>query len=159
MVLGVDKYPVDVDQAYVILNDTHVRQDAARLRANRCQGQSNFQRNRVNEVIPDEEEVVTGTDRRAHAVRCHNCNRWRHYAGQCTEVISTVSMPNSKVNVDDPTLINYLLDTGSTHNTVNNKRDLYLLTNLFNDKVVHMRSSTGNIMRYTERGILKPFNV
>ena len=159
VVLGVDKYPNDVDQAYAILNDTHVRQDAARLRSTRRQGQTNFQRSRSDEVIPDGEEVVMGTDRRVHTVRCHNCNRWGHYAGQCPEVSSAVRIPKSNMNEYDTTLINYLLDTGSTHNTVNNKSDLYLLTNLFNDKVLHMRSSTGNIMKYTEKGVLKPLNI
>ena len=159
VVLGVDKYPNDVDQAYAILNDTHVRQDAARLRTSRRQGQTNFQRNRSEEAIPDGEEVVMGTDRRVFTVRCHNCNRWGHYAGQCPEVSNAVRIPKSNVNENDTSLINYLLDTGSTHNTVNNKKDLYLLTNLFNEKVLHMRSSTGNVMKYTEKGILKPFNV
>ena len=95
VVLGVDKFPEDVDQAYAILND------AARLRTSRRQGQTNFQRNRIDEVIPNGEEVVMvmGTDRRVHIVRCHNCNRWGHYAGQCPEVSSTVRIPNSNTTL------------------------------------------------------------
>ena len=37
--------------------------------------------------------------------------------------------------------------------------DLINVTNLFKNKVLNMRSSTGNILKYHEKGTLQPFSV
>ena len=52
-------------------------------------------------------------------------------------------------------VINYILDTGSTHTTVKDDNDL---SNLFKSKILRMTSSTGYIIDYTNEGTLAPFN-
>ena len=53
----------------------------------------------------------------------------------------------------------YILDSGSTHNTVKDKDDLINLTNLFGNEVLRMQSSTGDHIDYEQKGTLKLFNL
>ena len=165
VVLGTDQYPTTLDKAYAILTETQKQLERERLRSNNYgnrsrneQGQSNYQGNRT---IPDGENIVMGTDRRVFNVQCNRCNAWGHYASACPQVSNTVSIKTSNNISDDNILTSlcYILDTGSTHTTVKDKDDLINLTNLFKNKVLNMRSSTGNILRYHQKGTLQPFGV
>ena len=117
-------------------------------------GASNFQR----KAIPKGETIVMGTDRRVYNVQCNNCNAWGHYSRECPTASSTVSSRNRYHNArnNKRNRLNYILDTGSTHTTVNDNRDL---TNVFKSKILRMTSSTGNTIDYAYEGTLMPFNV
>ena len=165
VVLGTDQYPTNLDKAYAILTETQKQMDRDRIRQNTSssrarseQGQSNYQNDRS---IPDGETVVMGTDRRVFNVQCNRCNAWGHYASACPQVSNEVSSKALQNITKDHTLTSlcYILDTGSTHNTVKDKDDIINLTNLFKNKVLNMRSSTGNIMKYHKKGMLQPFGV
>ena len=114
-------------------------------------GVTNYQRL----SIPDGQEVILGTDRRVHNVQCNNCNAWGHFARECPRTSSTVSK-GTLTRKNYSNTLKYLLDTGSTHNTVNDSRDM---TNIFKSKVLRMTSSTGSTMDYNTKGLLQPFNV
>jgi hypothetical protein len=156
VVLGVDNYPSTLDQAFRILTETQKAMLQASNRttnnSNVTSGASNYQRL----AIPDGEEVVLGTDRRVHNIRCNNCNAWGHYARECPRIDSTVSSMSKNKISRQCNVLKYLLDTGSTHNTVNNKNHL---TNVFKSNVLHMTSSAGDVMEYNTKGLLQPFNV
>ena len=80
VVLGIDNYPLTLDQAFRILTETQkamlLTSDRQTTGANNsnvtsaASGASNYQRL----AIPDGEEIVLGTDRRVHNVQCNNCN-------------------------------------------------------------------------------------
>ena len=80
-------------------------------------GASNYQRR----AIPEGEVVVMGTDRRVYNVQCNSGNAWGHYSRECPAASSTVSSSNKKSNLRNikRRSLKYILDTGSTHTTVN----------------------------------------
>ena len=149
IVLGIDNYPLTLDKAFRILSETQKEMVAAgERRINRANsanvtsatsGESNYQRL----TIPDGEEIVPGTDRRVHDIQCNNCNAWGHYARECPRIDSTVSSANKNKILRQSNVLKYLLDTGSTHNTVNSNQHL---TNVFKSIVLRMTSSTGNVL-------------
>ena len=96
-----------------------------------------------------------GTDRRVYNVQCNNCNAWGHYSRECPRAGSTVSIHSNKSHSYNNAL-KYILDTGSTHTTVNNNADI---TNLFKSNILQMKSSTGNTLDYSQAGILQPFGI
>ena len=182
VVLGTDNYPTTLEQAYRILSDTQQRLNADRVRRGgtfndwRINGYSNFQGGKNNKnmpTIPEGANIVLGTDRRVYTIQCHNCNEWGHYADCCPEVKKDggnnevsknkngliFQCVNGKCQHNYSSVIRYLLDTGSTHNTVKDKVDLINLTSLFKNNVLRMQSSTGNIMEYNKKGWHKKFNV
>ena len=172
VVLGVDQYPTNLDKAYAILTDSQIQQERDRLRrsgntnntnvtnyaGNNMQGDSNYQSDRQ---VPEGENIVIGTDRRVSTVQCTRCNTWGHYANVCPQVSTTVSKKKVNKNIfeNNFTSLCYILDTGSTHNIVKEPDDLTNITNLFNNKVLHMRSSTGDVMKYYKKGKHTTFGV
>ena len=55
--------------------------------------------------------------------------------------------------------ISYILDTGSTHNTVKDMTHLTNVTNLNKKDVLFMESTTGDFLEYNRKGIHSVFNV
>ena len=85
--------------------------------SNTTSGRANYQNDRA---IPGGEEIELGTDRRVLNVQCNRCNAWEHYATTCPRVSNSVSKKNmnTTINNDYLTPLCYILDAGSTHNTV-----------------------------------------
>ena len=181
VVLGNDKFPTTIEQTYRILTDTQQRLNADRVRRNtstfdwRSSGHSNYQggsngRTRDNlPTIPEGANIVIGTDRGVHTIQCRNCNEWGHYANCCPEAsngnnpVSIKSFifkcSHAKCHHNYSSVLRYILDTGSTHNTVKDKNDIINLTRLSKKDILRMHSSTGDTMDYSSKGWHKNFNV
>ena len=175
VVLGTDSFPTTMEAAYRILSDTQSRLNQDRVRRGggndrRLTGYSNYQgRNNENRpTIPEGANIVIGRDRRVYTIQCNRCNEWGHYADQCPEVTDDevskkkfiFKCENSgECHHNYSSVLRYLLDTGSTHNTVKDKDDILNLTSLFKNEVLRMQSSTGDYMDYNLKGTLKNFNV
>jgi len=100
---------------------------------------------------------VIGRDRRVYTIQCNRCNEWGHYADQCPEVTDDevskkkfiFKCANSgECHHNYSSVLRYLLDTRSTHNTVKDKDGILNLTSLFKNEVLRMQSSTGDYMDY-----------
>jgi len=100
-------------------------------------------------------------------IQYNRCNEWGNYADKCPEVneqeVSKTKFVFKCENHGNcntySSVLRYLLDTGSTHNTVKDKDDIINLTNLFKNEVLRMQSSTGDFMNYKLKGKLTNFNV
>jgi len=184
VVLGHDNFPTTVDGAYRILADTQRRLDEDRLRRgvtwNRNIGSSHYgggggrgarsPRNHENlPQIPEGARLVLGRDRRIYTAQCYNCQEWGHFADQCPEALN---QGNNKVSYTRKSsnsqcysqkcshnYISYILDTGSTHNTVKDMTHLTNVTNLNKKDVLFMESTTGDFLEYNRKGIHSVFNV
>ena len=140
-VLGVDNYPMTLDQAYRILIETQQRMNNGRAMTEKRDtgkntsatsepGVSIFQRR----TIPDGETIVMRFDRRVYNVQCNNCNAWGHCSRECSSTSSTVSNNKQLTRTHaNKKLLKYILDTGSTHTTVKDNSDLI---NLFKSKIL-----------------------
>lgn len=134
--MGTDQYPTTLDQAYRILSDTQHRLNRERLR----RGETIFQRDRTSITIPEGDDVILRHGRRVYNVECNNCDAWGHYASACPKVDSKDSQKkeNRNDNYDYLSSLCYILDTGSTHNTLKDLDDVIKLTHLFQNGVSNM---------------------
>ena len=155
VVLGVDNFPRNMDGAYRILTDTQDRLNKERRRYNgnsnvnwRNTGVSHYQGGRGNSyVVPQGCKIVVGTDNRVHNVQCNKCKEWGHYAGQCPddkEVSKHVCMHNKKVDNQGKTT-RYLLDSATTHTTVNNLNNITNMKHCNKQDILHTQTNSGFI--------------
>ena len=141
---------------------------------NNVRGGTTSPRNRDNlPTIPEGARLVLGNDRRIYTAQCYNCQEWGHFSDQCpesnqgnnnrvsTHTSSTTSNHFKCFNKTCKTKhnISYILDTGSTHNTVKDKTHITNLTNLFNKDILHMESTTGDFLKYRQKGTHSIFDV
>ena len=87
-------------------------------------------------TIPEGANIVIGTDRRVYTIQCNKCNEWGHYADRCPEAGNgevsckeIIFKRPGKCSHNYSSVLRYILDTGSTHNTVKDKDDTSNLTN------------------------------